>query len=93
VANTGQIAATILPADATNTSVTWESSDEGVAAVDSQGLVTRVGEGSCTITCATADGEFDAACAVTVTAAPNHLGAAYLGMGYLAGLNAQEEES
>ena len=61
-----QLTATVTPADATNKTVTWTSSDEAVARV-ADGLVTAVAEGSATITVTTEDGGFTATCEVTVT--------------------------
>ncbi len=60
------ITATIVPSDATNKKVTWESSDDAVATV-SNGKVTAVAEGTATITVKTDDGGFTATCEVTVT--------------------------
>ena len=61
------ITATVLPADAFYTDVTWESSDEMVASVDSEGLVTAYFPGTCIITCRAIDGsEVYAECQVTV---------------------------
>ena len=65
--STGQLTATILPANATNQNKTWSSNNTAVANVSTSGLVSPVGVGSCTITVATADGNHTAACAVTVT--------------------------
>ncbi len=62
---TFQLTATVSPEDWSGT-VSWASSDESVAMVDSTGLVTWVSEGSCTIS-ATADGQ-TATCAVTCQA-------------------------
>ena len=62
---TFQLTATVEPENATDKEVTWTSSDETVATVDENGLVTAVAEGSVTITAATANG-LSAACAVTV---------------------------
>ncbi len=59
---TAQLTATVTPEDWSGT-VTWASSDESVATVDSTGLVTWVSAGSCTISTA-ADDQM-AACAVT----------------------------
>ncbi|WP_062529731.1 Ig-like domain-containing protein [Demequina rhizosphaerae] len=44
-----QLAATVLPADASFYKVRWESSDESLATVDATGLVTAVAEGDVTI--------------------------------------------
>ena len=65
--STAQLSATVLPANANNTSVTWTSSDEDVATVDADGLVTAIAGGSCTITATAADGSgVSASCEVTV---------------------------
>ena len=70
VMNTGetmQLTATVLPADAANKSVTWTSSDNAVATVSSDGLVTAVASGNAIITATTTDGtNLSAACNVTV---------------------------
>ncbi len=58
---------TITPSNATDKSVTWESSAPGVATVDTNGKVTAVAEGTATITVTTADGGKTATCEVTVT--------------------------
>lgn len=62
------LTATVIPTDADNTDVAWGSSDNSVASVDSSGNVTAQGEGNATITVTTVDGNFDAACSVTVVA-------------------------
>ncbi len=62
-----QLKATVTPADATNLSVIWKSSNEEVAIVDQTGLVTAVGVGSVDISAVAADGSGVAGvCAVTV---------------------------
>jgi len=66
VGDTGNITATVEPEDATNKDVTWESSDDTVATVDANGLVTAVAAGTATITVTTVDGSFTATTAVTV---------------------------
>lgn len=58
--------ATITPEDATIKTVTWSSSDPGVAAMDRTGLVTPKGEGAAVITVTTVDGNFQATSNVTV---------------------------
>ena len=59
------LVATVLPADATDKSVTWESSNPTVATVD-EGTVTCMTVGNTTITVRTNDGGFTASCEVTV---------------------------
>ena len=66
---------TIAPATATNKAVSWESDDTKVATVTSDGLVTAVGPGTCTITVTTDDGDFTATCDVTVSIASVDLSA------------------
>ena len=62
--------ATINPSDTTDdTTLTWKSSNEEVATVDSQGKVTALKEGSTTITVTTTNGK-EATCKVTVTKKP-----------------------
>ena len=56
VDNTKSITATVIPTTASNAAVNWSSSDESVAIVSSEGLVTAKGKGTCTITCTAADG-------------------------------------
>lgn len=69
---TRQLEAKISPLNAFGKStadvkaVTWYSSDEGVATVDENGLVTFVYGGDCEITCVTKDGGFVGTCAVNV---------------------------
>ena len=66
IGSTEQLAATVEPADATDTSVSWSSDNESVAAVGDSGLVTGVAEGTAAVTVTTNDGGFTAECAVTV---------------------------
>ena len=47
---TVKLVPTVGPDNADDKSVTWKSSDENIAAVDSEGNVTGVGVGSATIT-------------------------------------------
>lgn len=64
---TQTLEATVVPDNATDKTVVWTSSDEGVAAV-AEGIVTAVAPGSATITAAV--GEVKALCEVTVLDAP-----------------------
>lgn len=61
-----QLTATIMPADAGNKAVKWSSSDEKIAKVDENGMVTAVGADKATITATTVDGGFTASCTVSV---------------------------
>ena len=62
-----QLTATVLPAEATNKTVRWTSSNPAVAGVDQSGKVSGVAPGTAVITATTADGGKTAACTVTVT--------------------------
>jgi uncharacterized protein YjdB len=61
------LSAVIAPADATNKTVNWSSSDETVATVVN-GVVTPVGVGTAIITVTTTDGSFTASSVVNVSA-------------------------
>ncbi|MFX3635376.1 MAG: discoidin domain-containing protein [Candidatus Pristimantibacillus sp.] len=58
--------ATVVPENATDKTVTWSSSNINVAAVDSKGVITPKGQGTTTITVATAKNEFRATAEITV---------------------------
>ncbi|MDO4356092.1 MAG: Ig-like domain-containing protein, partial [Clostridia bacterium] len=62
---TGQLTATVSPANADNTAVKWTSSNPAVVSVDESGHVTALKSGSATITAQTANGK-KATCKVTV---------------------------
>ena len=68
VGETCQLTATVFPADATNKTLKWVSSDRNVAKV-SNGLVTAVSEGTATITVLSTDGTGKSA-QVVVTVTP-----------------------
>lgn len=63
---TAALTATVLPANATNQKLSWQTGDSKVATV-SKGVVTGVGEGETTVTVTTQDGGYTAQCTVTVT--------------------------
>ena len=62
----GSIQATVQPSNATNKGVTFTSSDEAVATVDSKGEITAKTEGSADITVTTVDGGKTAKLKLTV---------------------------
>lgn len=67
--NSSKITATVVPSNATNSSVKWVSSSPDVATVDDSGNVTAIKAGSTDITCTAVDGSgVSAVCHVTVTA-------------------------
>ena len=59
-----ELTSSVRPADATNQERTWSSSDESVATVDNNGVVTAVAAGTATITVQA--GGKEATCVVTV---------------------------
>lgn len=61
-----KLAVAVMPENATDKSVVWESGNESAATVSQEGIVTAVGEGKATITVKTNDGGFSASCEVTV---------------------------
>ncbi|WP_175288707.1 carbohydrate-binding protein [Flagellimonas eckloniae] len=64
---TQSLSATISPSNATNQDVNWSSSNNGVATVNSSGVVTAVANGSATITATTSDGGFTDTSNITVS--------------------------
>ena len=66
---TVQITAKVIPSDATNKDVSWESSNTAVATVTSGGLVRGVSEGSAVITATAVNSSYSKSCTVTVTEA------------------------
>ena len=71
--NTYQLSAIVLPENADNCVVTWESSNEDIAEVTKKGMVMAYTEGSCAITCRATDGSgVYAECQVTVGVPDTH---------------------
>ena len=70
IGGSSDLHATVLPADATDPSVSWSSSNTAVATVNNNGHVTALTAGTTTITVTTTDGGKTATCTVTVTAGP-----------------------
>ena len=64
--STAALTATVTPGDASDTGVSWYSSNPAIATVDAYGLVTAISPGTAVIIAATADGAA-ASCTVTVT--------------------------
>lgn len=62
-----QLAVTVLPENATDKTVLWNSSDNTVLAVDQSGNVDAISTGQATIVATTEDGGFTATCEITVT--------------------------
>ncbi|MBW0761335.1 Ig-like domain-containing protein [Mammaliicoccus lentus] len=68
VDGTTKLNSTVAPSTATNKTVSYNSSDEAVATVSSNGTVTGVAEGEATITVTTQDGNKSDNATVTVNA-------------------------
>ena len=66
IGKTEKLILSVIPANATNMTVSWSSDNETVATVASSGIVTSRGSGTANITVKTSDGGFEAACKVTV---------------------------
>lgn len=66
VGKTATIIPTITPTNATDKSVTYESSNPRVATIDDNGVITAIKTGVTTITVKTNDGNFTATCEVNV---------------------------
>lgn len=70
VGDSDTLTATVLPANATNKTLSWSTSNSSVATVSQNGVVTGLGAGSCTIWAYATDGSGKyASCNVTVTGA------------------------
>ena len=59
IGNTASVAFTINPSDAKNKQVTWYSTNDSVATVDSLGIITAVDAGVCNIIVKTSNGKTD----------------------------------
>lgn len=67
VGDSEQLTVSFLPEHGTDQTVSWISGNPEVAAVDSSGKVTAIGEGSTDVTVTSADGNHSALCSVTVS--------------------------
>lgn len=61
-----QLRYAVYPSNATNKSIAWTSSDESVAQVNSEGIVTGMAPGRVEITGKTVDGDFEEKCEIVV---------------------------
>ena len=66
IGDTAQISATVNPSNATDRDIVWTSSNNNIATVNNNGVVTGVSEGTVTITAKTKDGKVVATCTVEV---------------------------
>lgn len=82
VGETAPLTATVLPVNAFNKAVTWSSSDDSIATVDAEGLVTAVGAGTATIIVLTEDGHFAASSTVVVSHGSAELTGINVELGY-----------
>lgn len=67
IGNSLQLTTEIKPENATNTAVTWKSSDTSIATVSQTGLVVAKAKGEATVTVTTADGSISAESKIKVT--------------------------
>lgn len=65
VGNSKKLVAFILPQNATNKNLIWNTSDASVATVNQNGLITSITPGQATIKVMAVDGNFEATCSVT----------------------------
>jgi uncharacterized protein YjdB len=64
--NSSKLAASVIPSNATNDTITWSSDNAGVASVNASGLVTALGAGQANIIVTSKDGSFKDTTIVTV---------------------------
>ena len=65
--NVETLTVTFFPENAANKNVTWETSDETVASVNTQGVITAIKPGNATITATSIDGGEKATCSISVS--------------------------
>jgi len=68
--SSSKLIATVFPSNATNTAVTWSSSNTGVATVDASGFVTAIAPGTANVTATMVDGAFTSTSLITVANVP-----------------------
>lgn len=67
IGETFQLTTEVLPSNATNQSVVWESSNPECVTIDGNGLVSAISDGTSMITVKSADGNCEATCLVSVS--------------------------
>ncbi len=65
VGNSKQLIASVLPQNATNKNLIWNTSDPSIATVNQNGLIASISPGQTNITAKTTEGSFEATCLVT----------------------------
>ncbi len=70
IGDTMSLTATVSPADATDKTISWSSSNSEIVSVDDKGVITAVAEGDATVTVTSNDGGKSASCAVKVLHQP-----------------------
>lgn len=88
VGQSDKVYVNILPANATNQVVNWQLSDDSIATIDSNGIVTALGVGGCYLTATV--GDFSKSIPITVTALdgiiyPTHLTLNYASLSLASG--------
>ena len=90
---THQLVATALPSNANNKKLTWVSSDDKIATVSSNGLVTAIGPGSVSVTVSAVDGgNASATCIIHVRKAISSATIDLYSFEYLQGTNIELKE-
>ena len=67
VSEMAKLTAAVSPADVADNSVRWSSSDESIAKVDNNGMVTALKAGTVEITVTTNEGNYKATCTINIT--------------------------
>jgi len=68
-----QLTANITPANTSNKSISWLSSDDNIAYVDKTGLIVGIAAGTATITATSGDGSKTATCTINITSPTNSI--------------------
>ena len=90
---TETLIATVSPANATNKTITWSTSNPNVAEIDATGTVRPKSAGTTVITVKSADGGFVANCTVTIKNPTTEKSAKVLGLPEVVYLNPNESKT